>query len=274
MRTHLLLVTSTLVALAGAVTAAADSQPYALQKDSEFQYGCFDPCACPIAVRNGVNGGFLLTPSGFDGLFFVYDVTDVAWLIPDGGDGIPVTGQGTYRIGGEFANQEQLALTLRVDGRDPRIFDSGLQTKVNQFPAINLAISAHAAYFFDTVFAVHAEPAQTTGIPEPSPSGPGLLSLQPNPTLGITSIQFSLTRACSASLTVFDVQGRRRVTLLDDRWLDAGPHRIDWSGIGDEGRSLPPGVYLVELQAAGRREIHRVIKLSASSSGRGLSSVR
>jgi hypothetical protein len=248
-------------------TSASEPRPYSLRKDSEFEYGCFGPCACPILVRSGVSGGFLLSPRGYDGLFYVYDVTGVDWVVPNGGDGVPVTGFGTYRFGGEFANQEQLTLALRVDGRDPRVFDSGLVAKNNTFPAIEIEIAAHAATCFDTVFSVRAEPTSLTGTTIADLSF-GIHSIQPNPLLWNTVIGFSLAQAGPVRLAVFDATGRRRATLVDAAWLDAGSRSIPWSGLGDEGRPLSPGVYLVALESAGRRDVRRVIKLVSGSAGR------
>ena len=250
------------------LAGAAEPRPYSLRKDSEFEYGCFGPCACPILVRSGVGGAFLLSPRGYDGLFYVYDVTGVDWVIPDSGDGVPVTGSGTYRIGGEFANQEQLTLTLQVDGRDPRVFDSGLVAKSNTFPAIEIDIAAHAATCFDTVFSVRAEPTSLTGGIAGSELGFGIRFIQPNPLLWNTTIGFSLSQAGPARLLVFDAAGRRRATLLDAAWLEPGPRSIPWSGLGEEGRPLSPGTYFITLESAGRRDVRRAIKLVSGSADR------
>src|SRR5436190_11470283 len=42
---------------------------YRLSQDSSFQQGCFPPCLCPIMLAMPVKGTFVLTPTGFDGLF-------------------------------------------------------------------------------------------------------------------------------------------------------------------------------------------------------------
>ena len=75
-----------------------------------------------------VKGTFVLTPTGFDGLFDTYSVTDVNWLVAIGGNETIVTGSGTYKIGGEFALQQQLSLDLQVGTNKVQHFDSSLVT--------------------------------------------------------------------------------------------------------------------------------------------------
>jgi len=42
--------------------------------------------------------------------------------------------------------------------------------------------------------------------------------------------------------------------------LDAGEHRLDWDGRTDSGSTATSGVYLVRLEAAGRRVEGKVVK--------------
>jgi len=244
---------------------ADSSQVYSLEKDSEFEYGCFGPCACPILVQSGVDGGFLLSPRGPDGLFFDYDVLDVRWFIPQNGDSIPVTGYGTYRIGGEFANQEQLTLDLAIGGGAPRIYDSGIVTKVNQFPVIDLDVASSGFSCFDTVFAVHASPRGVTGAPGAGAYGLGIVAVRPNPTPGGTTIEFVTPAAGLVSLTLLDARGRNTAVVLETSWMEAGPHRVWWQGAGARGTRLPPGLYLIELRLGHARSLSRLIVLSTGS---------
>src|SRR6266536_5228778 len=55
--------------------SAQTSTLYRLNEDSTFQQGCFPPCLCPIMIAAPVKGTFVLTPTGFDGLFTTYAVT-------------------------------------------------------------------------------------------------------------------------------------------------------------------------------------------------------
>ncbi len=139
--------------------SAAGPVLYRLNPDSSFQRGCFPPCMCPVMITEPVKGTFLLTPSGYDGLFNTYAVTDVNWKFTNyDGTATLVTGSGTYKVGGEVAVQQELSLYLQMDGGQVEHFDSGLVAESAQFPNIQVSISTNGQYCFDTVFDVHASP--------------------------------------------------------------------------------------------------------------------
>src|SRR6266478_2845398 len=138
--------------------SAQTSTLYRLNKDSTFQQGCFPPCLCPIMLAMPVKGTFVLTPAGFDGLFDTYAVTDVNWLVSISGTETTVTGSDTYKVGGEFALEQQLSLDLQVGGDKVQHFDSGLVTGPAPFPDIKVTISVNGQVCFDTVFEVNASP--------------------------------------------------------------------------------------------------------------------
>jgi hypothetical protein len=77
----------------------------------------------------------------------------------------------------------------------------------------------------------------------------------PNPLRSHTTIGFRLGQSATASLTLFDVRGRRVARLLDGAKLPAGPHQVDW---------LPPasmarGVYVYELRLGSTRHSGRLV---------------
>jgi hypothetical protein len=138
---------------------------YWLNQDSTFEQGCFPPCLCPVLVGSAVRGTFVLTPTGFDALFNTYAVEDVHWVVSIGGTNMLVTGQGTYKLGGEVAFQQELSLYLQVGGATVEHFDSGLVAELTPFPDIKVTISTNRLVCFDTVFGVSASPVQVTMIP-------------------------------------------------------------------------------------------------------------
>jgi hypothetical protein len=130
---------------------------YRLNPDSSFQRGCFPPCECPVMITEPVKGTFLLTPTGYDGLFNTYAVTDVNWKFTNyDGTAKLVTGSGTYKVGGEVAAQQELSLYLQTDGGHVEHFDSGLVTESARFPNIQVSISTNGQYC--TVFDINASP--------------------------------------------------------------------------------------------------------------------
>jgi hypothetical protein len=81
--------------------------------------------------------------------------------------------------------------------------------------------------------------------------GPGY----PNPFNPSTHLPFSLSRAGEARLTVYDTRGAQ-VAVLADGWRAAGAHEVAWDASGQAS-----GVYLVVLEAEGRRLVERLTLL-------------
>ena len=131
---------------------------YRLNKESNFERGCFPPCMCPVMIVEPVKGTFLLTPSGFDGAYTNYAVTDLHWSLTNNGTATSVTGSGTYKVASKPAPQQELSLYLQMDGGDVEHFDSGLVTNSAQFPDIVVSVSTNGQYCFDTAFNVSASP--------------------------------------------------------------------------------------------------------------------
>jgi hypothetical protein len=82
----------------------------------------------------------------------------------------------------------------------------------------------------------------------------------PNPFNPLTKIQFSLERTGSASLKVYDVQGRL-VRQLVDRVLTVGPHSVVWDGMDDHGQRAGSGVYFARLVSGGQVAEHKMVLL-------------
>jgi PKD repeat protein len=77
----------------------------------------------------------------------------------------------------------------------------------------------------------------------------------PNPFIRETEIVFNLREATSVRLTVFNVQGQRIVTLVDNV-LTAGHHRVRW----DASKSSS-GLYFYHLETDGFRDTRKMVLL-------------
>jgi choice-of-anchor B domain-containing protein len=78
------------------------------------------------------------------------------------------------------------------------------------------------------------------------------LATVPNPMQGAARVRFSLPEASDVRLALYDVTGRE-VALLASGSRAAGDHQVEI-----DGASLPPGVYIARLSAAGRVATERV----------------
>jgi len=81
------------------------------------------------------------------------------------------------------------------------------------------------------------------------------LSATPNPFNPKTTLSFTLPEAGRAELAIFDLQGRRVLTLLDEH-RDAGEVVVEWSAEG-----LASGVYLAQATVHGYSEVTKLILL-------------
>ena len=141
---------------------AVPSTLYSLQSGSAFSQGCFPPCLCAIFTTDTLQGTFALTFVRSDGLFNYYAVTNVAWTVERAGELVQITGSGIFQLGGEFAIQQRLQLTLTIGGQTDQ-FDSGLVPVKNVFPAIDAVVSIHGMVCFDTAIRIQSAPFGTRG---------------------------------------------------------------------------------------------------------------
>ncbi len=116
---------------------------YTLTPSSTLQEGCVGPCMCPVRLPEVLTGTFLLVPAGSDPLFTNYQLKEISWTTLDSNGGIihKITGQGTYKLGGEVALTQELALDLTIDGGNPRHFDSGQVTGGSEFPSLSISVT-------------------------------------------------------------------------------------------------------------------------------------
>ena len=90
-----------------------------------------------------------------------------------------------------------------------------------------------------------------TDVPDGSPVIPGVYALAqnyPNPFNPSTEIRFELPKAERVSLEVFSILGQKTKTLISG-FLEAGTHRVSWSGDDDRGQDVVSGVYFFRLVA-------------------------
>jgi hypothetical protein len=80
------------------------------------------------------------------------------------------------------------------------------------------------------------------------PSVTALRGVAPNPARGEATIEYALHEAAPVRIEVLDMAGRR-VATLEDGDRAAGTYRVPWARAGG---AVPPGLYFVRLQVAGR----------------------
>jgi hypothetical protein len=116
---------------------------YSLTPGTTLQEGCVGPCLCPVRFPEALTGTFLLVPAGSDPLFTYYNLEEISWTAFNSNGGIAhkITGQGTYKFGGEVALTQQLILDLNIDGGSSERFDSGVIAGGSEFPSLSISVS-------------------------------------------------------------------------------------------------------------------------------------
>jgi hypothetical protein len=247
-------------------TTAAQPNPtfsslYKLSPNAAFITGCFPPCACPVLITSKVQGTFLLRQVGFDPLFTTYEVSDVRWTLPDVSPPVQVRGAGTYRVGGEFAVQQQLVLDLTFDSGAPLHFDSGVVAGGGVFPDIDIRTSLRQEHACtDSVFDVKASPVSATSAEGGAASRAFQVSVM-NPFYGATSVRLTLAQPARVDIEVFDAQGRLVRRLAHARSVSAGESAVAWDGLNDRGQPVAAGIYSIRVRTAERQVVRRAVKL-------------
>ena len=87
------------------------------------------------------------------------------------------------------------------------------------------------------------------------------VSCHPNPLKGSTTISLSLPAACHVSVEIYDILGRRVVSLLDGH-APAGQLSPVWEGTDRDGNRVTAGVYFCRVKADGHpAQMEKLIKM-------------
>ena len=82
----------------------------------------------------------------------------------------------------------------------------------------------------------------------------------PNPFNPMTKIAFELPRATHARLEIYNIVGRKVVTLVDET-CSAGSYVADWDGRDDNGHAVASGFYLYRLETENHVATRKMILL-------------
>ncbi|MFO0828324.1 MAG: hypothetical protein U0572_09250 [Phycisphaerales bacterium] len=154
------IVSVVLACLSGASSGAAVPVLYALGPPAEFHKGCYPPCQC--AMQFGpLTGTFVLHAESPGPLFTQYELANLNFEAHVGTIVYPITGSGTFKLGGEFAYLQRMELDLSVNGGATQHFDSGWVPPGAIWPQIDVTVSINGMYCVDTVLDIVAAPVAT-----------------------------------------------------------------------------------------------------------------
>lgn len=89
-----------------------------------------------------------------------------------------------------------------------------------------------------------------------------LAPVQPNPSVGATTLRFAVAERGKVRLVLHDLAGRAVRTLVDDV-LDVGDRTMAWDGLDDTGSPVAAGVYFARLSGVDRAVTRKLTYLGA-----------
>ena len=93
----------------------------------------------------------------------------------------------------------------------------------------------------------------------PVPKSAALLRSYPNPFNPETTIEFVVSNPGAVDLNVFNVLGQNVASLVNTPFMSTGTYSAHWRAVNAQGVPLPSGNYIVELNNAGQRAVHKVM---------------
>jgi hypothetical protein len=99
---------------------------------------------------------------------------------------------------------------------------------------------------------------QTSITVEDPPSLSRLFPPFPNPLNPSTTISFECQQQGPLELAIFDLSGKRVITLVD-QWREAGLHEITWNGRNTAGHPVAAGQYMVRMETGEIVDTQKII---------------
>jgi hypothetical protein len=130
----------------------------------------------------------------------------------------------------------------------------------DEYVELELHLSTGARYYTYDVVTLVLDLSQTGVDDGGAPLAFALRQNSPNPFRGGTTLAFELPGPSHATLSVYNVAGRRVATVVDGDY-PAGRHSVTWDGVGDNGREVSAGIYFYMLEAGSRRDMKKLIRL-------------
>ena len=184
---------------------------------------------------------------------FSWDVPSLNVMLDDGVAPDSAAGDGVYTLSLVFADSSQIHTNYKYLVND--VYECADQG--NRYVAID------ADNFDDlgnpqVLDTDNLHQCNTTGVGDMLPSRLSLDQNHPNPFNPMTEIRFTVHRAGSGSLRVFNVKGEMVRTLIQGR-LDTGSRTVTWDGQDDAGRQSPTGVYFYRLEINGEVDVRKMM---------------
>jgi flagellar hook assembly protein FlgD len=81
----------------------------------------------------------------------------------------------------------------------------------------------------------------------------------PNPFKNEVTIEFSMNNEAEVEVTVFNHVGQQVQTLLQNKKMNNGVHRLTWDGITSGQQNAIPGLYYVRIKVDGNMHRRKIV---------------
>jgi hypothetical protein len=81
----------------------------------------------------------------------------------------------------------------------------------------------------------------------------------PNPFNNATNIFFQLPKATQATITIYDIAGRKVKEIVSDRTFTPGRYSVVWFGENENGEIVSSGIYIYEVKTQYARAVRKML---------------
>jgi hypothetical protein len=246
------------------VPATSQSAPHSIMQ-THWNYPCTDPCPeMPWGFLTIERQTILANP------FMKWDVPLVQTYPDCHVVNLPVTGSppvADFEV--TYIGPTSVALTNTSTGAGYSFWTfgdggvSGAMHPVHSYDSPGSYPISLRAMASNAMIDTTTQPVVFDNVATDGPTTPARIDLhpaRPNPARGETVIDFDLTQDADVELAIYGIDGRREAVLARGR-LPAGRHSVRWNATSPVRGNLPPGLYLLRLEAGGHVAARRAIRI-------------
>jgi endoglucanase len=121
-------------------------------------------------------------------------------------------------------------------------------------------------FWFDNIHITNMDTAivrdtvMISNIPDPFPFIDASTNIYPNPVKTITTISYSVPETSHTDLTIFDISGKKIVTLVNQLQVQ-GNYTVSWNCINSFGMPVKTGIYFCRLIICGIVMTRKIVKV-------------
>jgi immune inhibitor A len=122
----------------------------------------------------------------------------------------------------------------------------------------NISASGETMHADISATLVTAEDTSGSGSSDGLPQTIALSQNYPNPFNPSTTITYTLSRESDITLSIFDITGRRVITLVDGT-VSEGQHTAQWEGTDSYGKPVASGIYFYRVESGEQTQVKKMM---------------